>query len=90
MERITEAARALGGGDLSVRSNVRARGELGRAFDEMAERLEALVRSERELLANVSHELRTPLARIRVALELAAEGDLEKARRYLGEIGAAK
>ena len=57
-------------------------------FDEMAERLERLVRGEQELLANVSHELRTPLARIRVALELAAEGDLERARRYLAEIGA--
>ncbi len=91
VERLTAAARALGAGDLSVRANVRARGELGelgRAFDEMAERLERLVTNERELLANVSHELRTPLARIRVALELAAEGDLERARRYLGEIGA--
>jgi signal transduction histidine kinase len=91
VERLTGAARALGAGDLSARANVRARGELGelgRAFDEMAARLEALLRSERELLANVSHELRTPLARIRVALELAAEGDLERARRYLGEIGA--
>jgi signal transduction histidine kinase len=90
VEQLTVAARALGAGDLSVRSNVRVRGELGelgRSFDEMAARLEALVRSERELLANVSHELRTPLARIRVALELAAEGDAERARRYLGEIG---
>ncbi len=90
VERLTAAARALGAGDLSVRANVRARGELGAlgsAFDEMAARLEALVRTERELLANVSHEIRTPLARIRVALELAAEGDAERARRYLGEIG---
>jgi signal transduction histidine kinase len=90
VERLTAAARALGAGDLSARANVCARGELGelgRAFDEMAARLEALVRSERELLANVSHELRTPLARIRVALELAAEGDAERARRYLAEIG---
>jgi signal transduction histidine kinase len=90
VERLTAAARALGAGDLSVRANVRARGELGAlggAFDEMAARLEALVRGERELLANVSHELRTPLARIRVALELAAEGDAERARRYLAEIG---
>ncbi|BDG04504.1 sensor histidine kinase [Anaeromyxobacter oryzae] len=91
VEQLTRAAEALGGGDLSARANVRARGEvgaLGRAFDEMAGRLERLVRGEQELLANVSHELRTPLARIRVALELAAEGDLEKARRYLAEIGA--
>jgi two-component system OmpR family sensor kinase len=90
VERLTAAARALGAGDLSVRANVRARGELGAlggAFDEMAARLEALVKGERELLANVSHELRTPLARIRVALELAAEGNAERARRALAEIG---
>ncbi len=89
VERLTEASRALGAGNLSARANVRARGELGelgRSFDEMAARLEALVRGERELLANVSHELRTPLARIRVALELAVEGDAERARRYLREI----
>jgi signal transduction histidine kinase len=54
----------------------------------MAERIERLLRAERELLANVSHELRTPLARIRVALEIAAEGDAERARRGLGEIGS--
>jgi signal transduction histidine kinase len=91
VEELTRAARALGGGDLSTRARVRARGEVGelaRAFDEMAERVEAQVRAEKELLANVSHEVRTPLARIRVALELAAEGDLERARRFLGEIGA--
>jgi len=90
VERLTAAARALGSGDLSARAGVKGRaevGELGRAFDEMAERLERLVRGEQELLANVSHELRTPLARIRVALELAAEGDVAKARRYLTEIG---
>jgi signal transduction histidine kinase len=91
LETLTEAARRLGAGDLSARANLKARGEvgeLGRAFDEMAARLEALVRGERELLANVSHELRTPLARMRVALELAAEGDRERARRHLAEIGA--
>jgi signal transduction histidine kinase len=90
LERLTAAARRLGEGDLSARAGLRARGEVGelaRAFDEMAGRLERLVRAERELLANVSHELRTPMARIRVALELAAEGDHEKARRYLAEIG---
>lgn len=91
VEQLTRAAQALGAGDLSVRARVRARGEVGelaQAFDEMAERIEAQVRSEKELLANVSHEVRTPLARMRVALELAAEGDQERARRYLGEIGS--
>lgn len=92
LERLTRAARALGSGDLTTRSGIARRrdevGELASAFDEMAERLQRLVRTERELLANVSHELRTPLSRIRVALELAAEGDAARAQRYLGEIGA--
>jgi signal transduction histidine kinase len=39
-------------------------------WNDMAERIQALVGSHRELLANVSHELRSPLARIRVALAL--------------------
>ena len=54
------------------------------AFDDMAGRLERLVRAERQLLADVSHELRTPLARIRVALDLAAEGDVARARQVPG------
>jgi signal transduction histidine kinase len=90
LERLTAAARRLGAGDLAVRVGFGGRGEVGelaRAFDEMAERVERLVRTERELLANVSHELRTPLSRIKVALELAAQGDLDASRRYLSEIG---
>ena len=89
VERLTATARALGEGDLSVRSGIARKdevGELASAFDEMAERLQRLVRGEKELLANVSHELRTPLARIGVALDLAAEGDAEKAKKYLQEI----
>jgi signal transduction histidine kinase len=89
MEKLTEAARRLGTGDLSARAGMRRSdevGELSEAFDDMAGRLEGLVRSERQLLADVSHELRTPLSRIRVAVDLAAEGDVEKARRYLESI----
>lgn len=46
-----------------------------------------LLNVERELMANVAHELRTPLSRIRVALEIAAEGDTATARASLEEIG---
>jgi two-component system sensor histidine kinase CpxA len=45
-------------------------GALGRDFDQMADRLAALVVSERQLLADVSHELRSPLARLTVAVGL--------------------
>ncbi len=89
MERLTEVARKLGAGDLSARAGLRRTdevGELSAAFDDMASRLEGLVKSERQLLADVSHELRTPLSRIRVALDLASEGDVARARKYLEEI----
>lgn len=86
IEQLTGAARRLGRGDLSFRvpppAPRRRQGredeltQLTLAFNEMAERVERLVRGERELLANVSHELRSPLTRIRMALGLLPrEGD---------------
>jgi signal transduction histidine kinase len=86
---LSRAARALGAGDLSARTNLARAdviGEVGRVFDEMAARMSDLLLAEKELLANLSHELRTPLARIRVALEIAGEGDAEAARTSLSEI----
>jgi len=89
LAKLSQAARELGAGKLSARAGLRRNDELGDvavAFDDMAERIGQLVQAQRELLANVSHELRTPLARIRVALDLAAEGDAEQAAASLGEI----
>jgi signal transduction histidine kinase len=91
LRRLSATARAFGGGDLSARVGAHGRDELGevaRAFDEMAERVTALLRAERELLANVSHELRTPLARTRVALDLALEGDPGVTRELLPDIAS--
>jgi signal transduction histidine kinase len=89
IDRLSRAARALGRGDLSARGRLERNdeiGELGYRFDEMADRIENLLRSEKELFANVAHELRTPLSRIGVALDLAGEGDAEAARASLAEI----
>jgi two-component system, OmpR family, sensor kinase len=89
LQQLSGAARAFGGGDLAARAALARQdelGEVGREFDEMAERVTDLLRAEKELLANVSHELRTPLARIRVALDLAAEGDADVAREALRDI----
>jgi two-component system OmpR family sensor kinase len=91
LERIAAAARAFGNGDLSVRTGVSRRDEIGevaRSFDEMSERIGKLLEAQRELLASVSHELRTPLARIRVALDLAEEGDDTTARGSLRDVTA--
>ena len=49
-------------------------GQLGRAVDQMAERIESLLKSQRRLLQDISHELRSPLARLGVAVELARGG----------------
>ena len=46
----------------------------------MADRVETLLRSQRELLQAVSHELRTPLARIKFATELVRSADDEASR----------
>lgn len=87
--RLGILARELGGGDLAVRSRSQRRDEIGdlaRSFDAMAAQIQRLRAAERELLGDVSHELRTPLARMRVVLDLASDADLERSRRYIGEI----
>jgi signal transduction histidine kinase len=47
--------------------------QLAGAFNEMAEKVEALLHGQRTLLANVSHELRTPIARMKVLVEILQE-----------------
>src|SRR6185436_9391483 len=55
LERLTRAVVAFGKGDLTVRAGLDRKdevGELARAFDDMAARIERLVRSQKEFLAN--------------------------------------
>jgi signal transduction histidine kinase len=76
LDQLAKAAREFGAGDLNARAALHREdelGDVGRAFDEMADRTAAVMHAQRQLMGDVSHELRTPLARIRVALELAAE-----------------
>jgi two-component system, OmpR family, sensor kinase len=86
---LSRAASAFGAGQLTARAQADRSDEFGdvaRSFNEMAQRISSLLRTEKELMANVSHELRTPLARSQVALDLAAEGDSDNARESLREI----
>ncbi|MBK8812973.1 MAG: HAMP domain-containing protein [Acidobacteria bacterium] len=77
--KLGEAARGFAAGDLKTRvadklGNRRDEfGKLAADFDEMAERIETLVTSEKRLTRDISHELRSPLARMNVALELAKQ-----------------
>lgn len=76
LERLQKQVDAWGEGRLSVRVAVEGRDEVARlatSFNRAAERIEALVESQKSLLANASHELRSPLARLRMAAELLQE-----------------
>jgi signal transduction histidine kinase len=89
LDQLASAAREFGEGNTSARAKLARDDELGnvgRAFDEMADRTAAVIAAQRQLMADVSHELRTPLARIRVALELAAE-DPNAAKDVLVDVG---
>jgi len=88
--QLAAAARRFGAGDTAARAHLTLAdevGDVGRAFDEMADRTATVLHSQRQLMGDVSHELRTPLARIRVALELAAE-DPVAATDVLADVGA--
>jgi len=74
LEKLQVSVEALGAGDLKARVDANGCDEVARlaqSFNEAAARIEALVTSQKALLANASHELRSPLARIRMAIELA-------------------
>jgi len=77
--KLRSAARELAAGNLAARAggNVEKRrdelGQLVRDFNQMADRIEILLDSERQLIRDISHELRSPLARLNVALGLARQ-----------------
>lgn len=83
LEALQRSVDAQAAGDLWVRAEVSGQDEvaaLAHSFNHAAERIEALVNrqeallsTQRRLLANASHELRSPLARIRMAIELMLE-----------------
>ena len=64
LERLAEAAQAIGARDLQYRVSVggsRELQELATAFNQMAENLQVAETLRQNLLADVAHELRTPL-----------------------------
>ena len=60
--------------------------ELANDFDYMAEQLQALIESHKQLLRDASHELRSPLARLQVALGLARQRGDESTTQELDRI----
>lgn len=84
LENLQRSVQRFGQGDLSIRVPSNGQDEvadLARQFNAAAQKIEALVRSHQNLLANASHELRSPLARLRMGLELLDEPEKAQSAR---------
>lgn len=87
IRRLRAATRRLTDGDLTVRVSA-ALGrrndeimDLGRDFDEMADRIESLMKAQKRLLRDISHEFRSPLTRLMIALEIARTREGQEAEK---------
>ena len=78
IRQLRNAVQIITAGDLSARVNLSGHDEvsaLAKDFNLMAERINEMMNSQRQLVSDVSHELRSPLARLRIALELAERAE---------------
>ncbi|MDP3538732.1 MAG: ATP-binding protein [Azonexus sp.] len=86
LESLRQTARDLGDGDFEARSPP-ARSQLfaplSDTMNSMAERVQQLLATHRELACGISHELRTPIARMRFALEMLSETEEREERERL-------
>ena len=94
VDRMTQAAAAIGADDVGARLDVPATedevGRLGRTLNQMLARLHGAIEQQRRFTADASHELRTPLSIMRSELDVAirstqtsepARGVLERSAR---------
>jgi len=78
VRKVSQAASQIGKNDLSHRVSVGNEGQeiddLARAFNEMLERIEILVRELKDVSDNIAHDLRSPITRIRGIAETTLTG----------------
>lgn len=90
--KLRAVTRQLTEGDLSARvgplmgTRRDELADMGRDFDAMAARIEALLGAQARLLRDISHELRSPLARLGVALDLLRKRTPPEAETHLARI----
>jgi signal transduction histidine kinase len=86
LKQMSLTAQAFGKGDFNVRLPLTKHSALhrfGETFNGMAERIQSLISSHKELTNAVSHELRTPIARLRFGMEmLQTSTDIADRQRY--------
>lgn len=92
LRRILHSVRAMRDGDYSNKLKLRGSDELtqlGREFNDLAERLEASEQRRRQFVSDASHELKTPLASIKLLSDsiLQNEMDMATQHEFIGDIG---
>ncbi len=83
LAQLRTTAEAFGRGDFAARTHIAPRAALGQfahTFNAMANRIQQLITSHKELTNAVSHELRTPLARLRFGMEMLQNAPDENTR----------
>ncbi|MGB3904214.1 MAG: ATP-binding protein, partial [Anaerolineae bacterium] len=89
LRKLTAAAGAIAGGDLSHRVDVRSKDELGQlaqAFNDMASSLDRTEKLRQDMVADIAHELRTPLSVMRGNLEAILDGVFEPTEETIASI----
>lgn len=78
LESTASTATALSSGDLDARAPIGGAREISQvstALNQLADRIEDLLASERETIADLSHRLRTPMTAIRLDVEALPDSD---------------
>ncbi len=94
MLRLESAAQRFGEGHLTERihfDSMSSFERLGVAFNQMADNINALIASKKQLIDGIAHELRTPLVRLRYRLEMSenlTEAELLALNRDIGQLEA--
>ncbi len=92
MQRLEKAAQRFGRGELDVRTHFDTTSSLfrlGIAFNQMADNINTLVASKKQLIDGIAHELRTPLVRLRYRLEMSdnlSEAESAALNRDIGQL----
>lgn len=94
MLRLESAAQRFGDGHLSERihfDSMSSFERLGVAFNQMADNINALIASKKQLIDGIAHELRTPLVRLRYRLEMSenlSEAESQALNRDISQLEA--